>query len=683
MIFLSLFSWVFAQEEGSLGNSIIMDEIIESILASNPELTDAQLNELTERLSTLSRNKLDINSSDLRVLVELLLLNEMQVFAIVSHRERYGKYAAIYELQTVPNVDVADIRRIMPFLRDIGIEGVSPFRWNMLYKGDKTLLMRYSRVLEDQAGYLGDAPKYLGSPDRFSVRFRHVVPGRVSIGLGAEKDAGEPFDTRYNPLYFDFTTFHIYLENVNRKIRRIVIGDFQASAGQGLILFSGYGFGRSAFTTAVKRNERSLRPSTSLNEINAFRGAGIELNLTRHISLTAFGSMRNSDGNAVIPDSIDNDEEQVISSLQMAGLHRTANEIEDKGYIRQLTTGGSLRYTSGRFSVGLNSVYDRLSKPLRPTDRVYNRFYFKGSEALNSSVDYTFYLKNVVLYGETAINPAGAIATVDGALVGLHPKVSLALLFRHMPKEYYSLHGKVFADQTVTTNETGVYAGLEIKPDPRLVINVYADFFMHSWPTFNADGPSEGSAYLFKAAYQKRKKWDAYIQFRYQSEQVSGISDALIPPLFFRRKTDIRMHFNKKVGNYLVWSSRLDYNHMNLPGDRDEDGYLMYQELWAKPLGKPVSGFIRFAHFNIDSYQSRIYSYEHYVAYDSRNIPFDGVGNRLVSGVRWKLHNGIVLEASYNRTKYTDRDVIGSGNDRITGAVRSEIRAQIRYGFGD
>lgn len=133
----------------------------------------------------------------------------------------------------------------------------------------------------------------------------------------------------------------------------------------------------------------------------------------------------------------------------------------------------------------------------------------------------------------------------------------------------------------------------------------------------------------------------------------------------------------------MTWSTRLDYNYMKLPGDRKENGYLMYQEFWFKPLGKPYNGFLRFSHFNIDSYQSRIYSYEHYQAYDSRNVAFEGVGNRMVTGIRWKFNNGIVLEGSYNITKYTDRNQIGSGNDRILGPVKSEIRAQIRYGFND
>lgn len=168
-----------------------------------------------------------------------------------------------------------------------------------------------------------------------------------------------------------------------------------------------------------------MRPSTSLNEINALRGAGVELNIAKNTSFMIFGSIRRSDGNAIIPDSIENDQEQIISSLQMAGLHRTLSEIEDKGYVKQITAGSTLKYAGTKFSIGLNTVYDKLDKSLQPSDRGYNKYYFSGKEALNSSVDYTYFLRNVVLFGETAINPAKSIATVNGALIGLHPKVSL------------------------------------------------------------------------------------------------------------------------------------------------------------------------------------------------------------------------------------------------------------------
>ena len=129
-------------QNDQLSNAIEIEESIESIIAANPDLSDAQLNEITERLNAIYQSKVDINTSDLRVFTELLLLNDIQIQAILVHRNKYGKYAALYELQTVNSIELSDIKRILPYLKPIGIEGVTPFDWNMLYKGNYEELLK-------------------------------------------------------------------------------------------------------------------------------------------------------------------------------------------------------------------------------------------------------------------------------------------------------------------------------------------------------------------------------------------------------------------------------------------------------------------------------------------------------------------------------------------------------------
>ena len=45
-----------------LSNAIEIEESIESIIAANPDLSDAQLNEITERLNAIYQSKVDINT---------------------------------------------------------------------------------------------------------------------------------------------------------------------------------------------------------------------------------------------------------------------------------------------------------------------------------------------------------------------------------------------------------------------------------------------------------------------------------------------------------------------------------------------------------------------------------------------------------------------------------------------
>src|SRR6218665_1125284 len=84
--FLAFLTGFLSGQNDQINNAIEIEESIESIIAANPDLSDAQLNEITERLNAIYQSKIDINSSDLRVFTELLLLNDIQVQSIIDHR---------------------------------------------------------------------------------------------------------------------------------------------------------------------------------------------------------------------------------------------------------------------------------------------------------------------------------------------------------------------------------------------------------------------------------------------------------------------------------------------------------------------------------------------------------------------------------------------------------------------
>jgi hypothetical protein len=657
-----------------------IDPIIESIVIANPDLPDNVINDISIRLSSLYQDKLDLNRGDLNLLSSLYLLNASQVSDIQIHISKYGKLISYLELQSIPSISLEDIIRIRPFLKALDQGAKTPFAWSMLYNGSKQLSVRYVRGIEEKKGYAGDPPPYLGSPDRLMVNLRHSSSYRVRWGLSMEKDAGEPFSRDYNSLYFDYINFYLNLKDLSPGIKELVVGDFQASMGQGLVMQSGYGFGKSAFSTNIKKSGLGLRASTGINEIDALRGAGIDMKLNRFIRFMAFGSIRRTDGNLLELDTLDPDNrEYAFSSFQTSGLHRTLSELADRGQIRQTTAGGSLQFLKSGFSIGINGVGDWLDKKFVVTDRIYNRFYFNGKNAWNTSVDYSYALRNFHFFGEAAMNDKKSIAFVQGALIGLHQKASLAILYRNLPAKYYALHGNAFTDQSSPTNEKGLYVGLEVRPIAYLQVNAYADFYSHDWATFQATAPSSGHDYLVKLSYQKRKKWNTYIQIKYSNDEVNGSSAESVPGLWVRSRFNMRLHFSQKVGALLTWNSRVEWMQFQLADQRQEHGTLIYQEFWLQPMGKPLSGFVRFTLFNTDSYDSRIYAYEHYVAYDSRNTPFYGSGSRCNAGLRYKMYNGITIEAVYNITKYKNTSVIGSGNEQINGPISSDVRLQLRY----
>jgi hypothetical protein len=111
------------------------------------------------------------------------------------------------------------------------------------------------------------------------------------------------------------------------------------------------------------------------------------------------------------------------------------------------------------------------------------------------------------------------------------------------------------------------------------------------------------------------------------------------------------------------------------------DGYLLYQDIIYKPIGRLFSFTARYAIFDTDGFDTRIYTFENDILYEF-SIPFyTDKGSRFYINWRQRLGRKITLEARYSRTYYDNRETIGSAGQLIDGNVRSEVKAQVRYNF--
>ena len=147
----------------------------------------------------------------------------------------------------------------------------------------------------------------LVTPNKLYVRYRHSYGNRLSYGITAEKDRGEAFFRENNANGFDFYSAHLYLRNYNQNIKAIALGDYAISLGQGLILFSGFGGGKSSSPMLIKRTGRVVRPYTSVNEASFLRGGATTLNFG-NFDLSLFASSKKVDGNLTTPDTTEQDD---------------------------------------------------------------------------------------------------------------------------------------------------------------------------------------------------------------------------------------------------------------------------------------------------------------------------------------------------------------------------------------
>ena len=682
--------WAFAQTD-TLRSDLpdTGEQIVEDFIRSTDGDTENfDFNTAFELLDAYRDRPLDLNRATEVELRELQLLDDGQVNSFLAYRDRVGELVNLYELQAVPALDLNTIRRLLPFVRVGGrLDDLNLTPRQMLAQGDRELFLRWNRILERQRGFtLGpeDATNYyLGDPNQFYLRFRHRYSNRLSFGFTAEKDRGEEFFTGSNRQGFDFYSAHFFLRDLNRTFKAIAVGDYSVSLGQGLLLNTGFGYGKSILVTSTKRGGRVIRPYSSVNESQFLRGGALTLGLGEQWELTAFASRKGQDANLLDPDTLDTgDILASISSIKIDGFHRTPAEIADRNAIQLTTAGGNLRWNSGRHHLSLNLLYNTLDKPLQLRPQVYNRFYFQGERLLNASLDYGLRYRNFTLFGETAYSDNGAVATLNGLLIGLSRFADLSLFFRHYPRDFQSLQARPFGETANGRNETGLYVGLDLRLHPNWKLALYHDVWHHPWPRFNADAPSSGSEYRGRLTYWQKRKLEVYLEVLNEvKERNVDLFESNFAGVLPHRRFQARLHFSVKLSNALEWRTRADWGLADNPVNERQTGYHIYQDLLFKPIGFPLSFTTRFATFDTDGFAVRFYNYESGLLYNFRVLPYYNRGNRFYLNLRYKGIRNMTSEARIAQLLWTDEEEIGTGLEATGRPTRTEVGGQVRYAF--
>ncbi len=676
------------------------------------------LTNLFELLSDRYNDPIDLNHTTAEELNTLLLLSDLQVSTLLSHIKRNGRLLSLYELQSINGWDVNTIAMVRPFItvRENPLGSNASFR-EVLSKGSHELTLRSTMNIEQRQGFQhrtnpfgldyyipdGDVlpdisdPRvldslkrnnriYLGSPYRLYTRYRFRYRQNISFGFTAEKDEGEEFFRGTQRNGFDFYSAHLFLRDIGR-FKSIAVGDYSAQFGQGLTFWNGLAFAaKSSFSMNVKRNAIGLAPYTSVNENLFMRGAAATYALGRNWEATGFFSSKKLDGNVSSVTGTDSlgtaIEEVIFSSFQEDGFHRTFRELEKKDAVDERIFGGHLRYKRSTFSMGVTAARvdfgGELSRNLQP----YNQFDFEGSSNSTIGTDWNLLYRNLTWFGEVARSANGGLAMNTGAVVALDRRVSMSLLLRDYRRDFHGLYSVAFAEGTNPWNERGLYAGIEIRPNRQWWFNGYFDQFRFPWLRFQTDAPSDGYDWLAQLNWKPSRGVEVYARVRHQdrarntAEEVDGID-----PLVRVEQTNYRVNATYKVSNSVSLRTRVETVDFQRGSAPLRHGVLIYQDVVHRPLSSPLELSLRFALFDTESYDARLYAYENELIGVFAIPPYYGRGIRWYAMARLSPLRGVDLWLRYGAFIYQDQDVISSGLQEIPGNTRSDLKVQLRWKF--
>lgn len=638
---------------------------------------------LIQEISFWADNPVNLNFTDESELLQFRLLSEEQVRSLVNYRRIFGPLVDLFELQAIPGWSVIDIKKILPYVTLQAPPKMIDDMQGLLKGGKHSVLLRYTRNMEKAKGFKTEpgqaSPAFLGNPDKWFMRYDYQYKNILQYGVLGEKDPGEPLFSGRHKQGFDFYSFHFYLRNRGR-IRCLALGDFTVNMGQGLIEWQGFSFGKGGDLTGIKRQSDLIKPYRSSGEFNFHRGLAINL-VQKKWSLTGFASYRKLDANLVGTDSL-NSPLTPFTSLISTGLHRTESELSGRGRVRQLAYGMNVKRTWRNGHIGFNLVRYWFSRDLQKADEPYNLYALSGNSWHNLSLDAGFTLRQMHVFGEVAGAKNAGKALLAGCLLSLASQADICLLYRNLSPRYQTVNGSAFTDRSKPGNEKGLYAAMSVRPAYRWEIVAYADRFSFPWLQYGVSAPTAGSEYGVRILYKPGRNDEIYLRFRYLSRQMNEPAMGNpVQAIGERSGVSLRMHASCRLDNRFSVRSRMELSRITFHTNPASIGFLVYTDLFYKPLMSRVSANARLLFAETDDYDSRVYTYENDVLYQVSVPAFYGQVRRVYINVEYNLNKSIGFWIRISRSIYSNKVLIGSGLDEINGNRRTELKLQCLYRF--
>ena len=690
LIYYLLFNCSFAQSTPSPGVDMFSQQLED--IAQQTQQEEPDYSSISESFMHYRKHPINLNNTTEAELQNLYLLSGLQINNLLSHIRKNGKLLMIIELQAIEGFDQNLIQKILPYVYAGDVQTIFSNQTSFI-QTEQSLLFRYSQFLEKQLGFRAidkaSLPKkpnsrYVGSPQKLFVRYQIRLPPFISAGFTAEKDAGEAFLKKNIPDKFqdktqngfDFYSGHLFIQHI-KCIQKLILGDYSLSFGQGLTAWNGSSFGKSTVILYAKKTAQGIRPYTSTDENKFMRGIATTLQ-QRKFFFTAFYSHKAVD--ATITDTLKDGTPAAVSSLQQTGLHTTPAELKNKHSVQQTVFGGNLSYHSNRFHIGITGMHDFLNIPLKPSQRTDNIKNAGTTTNTNFGLDYNIVFQNFNFFGEGTRNKNGAFAFLNGVFISLHPGITFTSVHRYYSASYQNPMNSGFAE-SVGSNEKGLYTGITIQLPHSVTWTVCYDRFEFPWLHYLVDGPSGGNDFNTQLSYAPSGKLNMVFRASQRNKQQNTGKDIALKYLIQTSYTDCRYTITYSITPWLKLSNRLEL--VNFKAETSTpNGYLLYQDARYTMTGKPLSITLRYALFQTDGYDARIYAYEQDVSGAFAIPAYYGKGTRFFILFNYTFNKHLELWLRYSQTCYADKELINAGTlSEIQGNKKSEVKVQVKVSW--
>lgn len=636
--------------------NIYIEKIVEHAITHSSSEDEVPAESLIEDLEHLYRHPLDLNKVSQEELEQLWILNDFQIKALLSYRNKMKQFISVYEVQYIFGFDESTFDLIFPFLK---VESMAEYDTLVLKKIARQNQYQYLLRMDYKSP---NAKQYNGLPLGMYSKFSLDYKNQMKIGIIAENDAGENFLCNNNRYGFDFYSAHFQLKT-NSFLKCITLGDYKVHAGQGVLIWNGFKSGKSSEVLSSIKRGQGISVNRSKNESNFLRGAALHFDLN-HFNLHLYGSIKNTDA---ILDTLDGTAR--IKSFSTTGYHRTTTEINRKWNNQEKAAGAILTYQSDHIQIGMNLLAVSQTFPF-----VYDSVKFK-SQVQNkiysgSSVDYKLLFDKYHIFGEVALHQ-NTLAVISGINFLIASSFKTSVLYRNYPANYFAPYSNAFGENSSNENEKGLFTGFQWQKNDQLEISAYSDIFSFPWYSYNTDNASYGSESLVELKYNPNAFIEFRIRYKYSGKE-KNVSDnkQLTHRIETFSRQNIRLNLSAKLSDVLLINSRFEVCKAGFANQNNQKGYLAYQDIIFQ-INKNTKLKCRYAFFNNTDYNTRIYAYEHDVLYGFSIPSYYGNGHKTYILVQQKIGETITLWLKYCFTQLLNEPAV----------CKQLFRTQVRLKF--
>ena len=627
------------------------EEHLEELLETAPEAYEEALAELQE----YADRPINLHTARAEDLQRLGVLDAWQIKALLHYRDSYGKIVRLEELsENVQGFDARTIQALAPFVcLDNGESLALPPLKKLIGQGKHHIMARYGRALKASKAFAEN--KYAGTPDNVYLRYNFDFKNRILIGFAAKQGAGEAFTHQG----FDFYSGYLSLKSFG-VLKNLTIGNYKADFGFGLHIHSPEGFFGGTQTGLLSGCGQGIRPYASGAEYGFLQGAAAQFSLPAAWQVSLFYSLDRHDA-GLEQDSLAEavDFWDCIQSFPETGYHRTPTEINNKEAVSRQVFGLAVEKDIASARVGFLASGYQLGGIYTPEHRTGNGQYSQVKPALggNLSVYYQWLLHRFHLYGEAALSHTAQAAVRQG--IQYKPAETFAFDVRYTWQSagYYAAYAAVgnkrLPRPAVSGTEKHLFGwqGKVLLPaDLRLE---FAG--SESIEKKNAGMPVHSEVFTGSLYYEPRR-FTAYLRFRFDRTKT-------------RNGHSLRLNAAYRAPNGFFTESRLEVRDFT-------KGILLLQDAGYNAPQGGLRIRLRLALFHTESYDSRIYAYEHDLRYAASSPALYGKGMRFFILIG-KTFGRFTAELKYAHTLMDGVQSIGSGDNTVQGFLKPEIKVQL------